>query len=271
MPADPSSLEQIERWMHQLITHQGGVLAAADEAQIDSVVTRSKALSATERVEIYADSYFWRLIDIMAEEYPTTRHVIGVERFAELCRAYVTAHPSTSWTLCDLTCKFPAYLADEAEQVPHREVVVDLARIERAMEDVFDAPARTPVTVDELLAIPQEHWPEARFEMIPALELIALDHPIDDYITAVCEERHLDLPQAQAAWMAVWRNDFRVWRKPLTEAEFTLLCALQSGGTLGQALEVCANLPDLDLQAFIGNLQDWFRQWTGEGFFSSVA
>lgn len=245
--------------------------AGASEEDIDAVVRPSKAMSSAERIEVYADSYFWRLIDIIAEEYPTVRHVVGPDRFAELCKAYVSVHPSTSWTLCDLSKKFPAFLAEEAEDVPHQGVVADLARVERAMEDVFDAPQREPVSVDALLAIPQESWPSVRFEIIPALRLFQLDHPVNGYITAVREERHMDLPTPQTDWMTVWRQEFTVWRKRLDREQYTLLTELQAGKTLGEALETCAALPELDLEQFMGSLQPWFQEWTGEGFFCSVA
>lgn len=281
MPDSPAELDRLERWMFEVITHPGGVAAGLASAQarrhlpvdpeaLEAVVLPSRALSAAERMGIYADAYFWRLLDVMSEEYPTTREVVGAERFVSLCREFLTAHPSTSWTLARLSVGFPAFLAEDAAEVPHRALAADVARVERVLEDLFDAPRAEPVSLDDLLAVPRADWISARLETIPALTLLALDHPVNDLISAVRQGQPVALPGPGPSWLVVWRDDRQPWRKELSEAQHTLLSSLQRGRTLGQAIERCAALPEVSLETLLGALQPWFAEWAAEGFFAAV-
>ena len=63
-------------------------------------------------------------------------------RFEAACRAFLVAHPSGSYQLNRLSAPFPEWLATAPEaEGPHRDFAADVARVERAMEDVFDDPA----------------------------------------------------------------------------------------------------------------------------------
>ncbi len=211
--------------------------------------------------------YFSRLIEILAEEFPTVQHLFGKELFDEVVKDYVTRHPSTHYSLTRLGSKFPAYLADEADDIPNLEFAADVATVERAMEDVFDARRVEPIQFEELTAIPIERWGDVRLQTIPALRLLQLDYPVNTYIPAVREDRHMDIPVAAPAFVAVYRNNYRVWRVDLDAQRFTLLTALQQGESLGSALDLCASLPEADPPGLMDAVSVWFRKWTSEGLF----
>ena len=74
-------LEQIQRWMQAVIVHPLGVeqgIASSDARRhvdvdpvdLEQVVTRSKALSAVERLAIYGYAYYARLLECLKEEFP---------------------------------------------------------------------------------------------------------------------------------------------------------------------------------------------------------
>lgn len=71
-----SQLDRIERWMQAVVMHPGGaaqglatVKARAYLPQaardLESVVTRSKQLSALARLGIYAEMYYLRLLEVL--------------------------------------------------------------------------------------------------------------------------------------------------------------------------------------------------------------
>ena len=57
------------------------------------VVLPSKSLSSVERLDIYAHMYYARLLEILVDEYPTTRQILGPE-FSRACRRFLARHPS---------------------------------------------------------------------------------------------------------------------------------------------------------------------------------
>ena len=97
--------------------------------------------------------YYARLIEVMEGEYPTTRQILGEHAFAASCRRFVAKNPSRTRTLNSLSAKFPDFLARTLPRSGRHGLAVDVARIERAMEDVFDAPMAAPMTAAEFATI----------------------------------------------------------------------------------------------------------------------
>ena len=278
MPRDLPELDQIERWLQTLFMDADGVrsglrseaagnILPCTEESLKGLVLPSKQLNSVERLSIYGNMYFSRLIEVLAEEFPTVQHLLGKEVFGKVARDFVTRHPSTHYSLTWLGSKFPAYLGDEADDIPDREFVADVATVERAMEDVFDARRVEPIQFEDLTAIPIERWGDVRLQTIPALRLLQLDYPVNTFITAVREDRHMDIPAAAPAFVAVYRHNYRVWRIDLDVRRFTLLAALHQGGSLGSALDLCASLPEADPAGLMDAVSGWFREWTSEGLF----
>ena len=126
MAGDPKyDLEQIRRWMQAVIVHPLGVeqgIASDDARQhvdvdaagIERVVTRSKALSAVERLGIYGYAYYARLLECLKEEFPAVLHAVGEEAFDAFALGYLQKYPSRSYTLFELGANFPAISGRDA-------------------------------------------------------------------------------------------------------------------------------------------------------------
>lgn len=239
-------------------------------------------LSSFERLEIYNRQYWFRLLESFHEDYPGLRAVLGQERFVKLAVAYLTAHPSASFTLRNLSRHLVRFLETHPRHTaPSRRLILDLARLEWAHIEAFDNAAEPPVTADELLdAGPAK----AHLQLQPHLTLLALDHPLDDYLIALRRvedsradasnavaaaarrgrEKTLRPPRREAIWLAVHRHWNCVHYKRLTAAQFRLLHALRQGATLTKACErTLAACPDTRPEEF----QQWFADWAALGWF----
>ncbi len=78
----------------------------------ESFIAPNSRLTAFERLEIYNRQYWFRVLGALAEDFPALRAVVGGARFEALSIAYLTEHPSRSFTLRNLGSKLPAWLAD---------------------------------------------------------------------------------------------------------------------------------------------------------------
>ena len=90
-----------------------------------------------------------------------------------------------------------------------RGLAVDVARIERAMEDVFDAPRAEPMTAAEFAAIGQRKR-RARLRVNPALRLLKLRYPgerLHECGSAAAKKPRL--PRPRETLVIVYRRDFR--------------------------------------------------------------
>jgi hypothetical protein len=266
--------------MQAVITDPGGIARgeAGAEARrhidlgartIEQVCEASAGLTARDRLGIYANMYYWRLVDVLAEEYPTVHHLLGPRRFYRVAVDYLVAHPSRSYTLTRLSIPFADFLAREAKALRRRALLADVARVERAIEDVFDAAAPEPMTTRELRRVPMEKWAAGRLVLAP-FRLLELDYPVNSLIAAVRKDLPVKAPRKRTERLVVYQSRLRVWRAPLSREAFTLLKALGEGKRLPEAFEACAGLRGFDEAKFTRSLQPWFKGWAAADLICGV-
>ena len=291
MPSAPQELEMLQNWMQAVISHPGGVVAGvqSEKAQatlnvgidsVENIVTRSENQTSVERLGVYGDAYFARLIDVMAGEYPAIVHALGEEAFNSLAFTYLQAYPSTSYTLGDLSKRFPQYLEetrppaeDESLRPDWADFLIDLATIERTYAEVFDGPGvegKELLKPEDLQTISVDNWPNTKLECACCLRLVQLRFPAYAYATAVRRGQSPEFPAAEPSFVVVKRKDFIVRRDPVAKDEFKLLESLMHGETVGDAIAIVAESTTTDLDSFAANLQNWFFEWSEAGYFTGI-
>jgi hypothetical protein len=281
-------LAQLQRWMQAVLMHpagaeEGAASAAARQAidlppeQAERVVTRSRALSALERLAIYNRAYYARLLDCLRESYPVLAHALGDDAFGTFALDYLQKYPSRSYTLNDLGASFPGYLRESRppdEAGPSwPDFVIDLATLEWTYNEVFDGPGvegRRLVRPAHLRKIDPARWPEARLVPVPCLRLLSLRYPVHTYYTAVRRRKESDFPDPAETLLSVSRRRYVIRRHELTRPQFVLLEALLRGESVGTAIQRAADVTTDDEDHFAADLGEWFRDWTAEGFFLRV-
>jgi hypothetical protein len=123
-------------------------------AVAESFIAPNSRLTAFERLEIYNRQYWFRVLGALAEDFPDLRAVVGAARLRALSVAYLTAHPSRSFSLRNLGSKLPEWLAANPEYAGRRRrLAIDVARIEWAFIEAFDSAERTPLTLDQIATL----------------------------------------------------------------------------------------------------------------------
>src|SRR6201993_2729714 len=111
-------------------------------------------LTSFERLEIYNRQYWFRILDSFAEDFPGLRAVVGRKRFDQIARAYLTEHPSTSFTLRNLGSRLPQWLSDHREFAGDRyTLVADMLKLEWAHIEAFDAADLPPLSAEALATL----------------------------------------------------------------------------------------------------------------------
>lgn len=279
MRASGTDLQTLERWLQAVVMHPEGadtglrsrqarLLVPAAASSPESVVLPSKALTSVERVGIYAHMYYARLIEVMEAEYPTTRHILGAQEFAVACRKFVARNPSRNRTLNGMSAKFPAFLARYVPKGHRNGLAVDVARIERAMEDVFDAPRAEPMTAAQFGTIGADQWERVRLTVTPALRLLTLRYPANDFMNAVRAGKKPRIPRPRKTVAIVYRRGFSVFRRDQEPEQFRLLNALASGRVLAAAVRASIGDRTASADRLAEKLGAWFREWAAAGIFT---
>ena len=297
MKGEPRSLDVVQRWFQAVVTHPEGVQggAASPEAQalirlnrgeLEAVVRRSRNLTAGERLSIYANAYYARLLECLGACFPVLKRALGDDVFDSFAFEYLQRYPSRSYTLDRLGESFARFLDEtrpereeggEPSGVDWPDFLIDLATLEWTIAKVFDGPGvegQSLLSPEALQAFPAERFSEARLEPVVCLRLLSFRYPVNAYFTAArqaAEGEEVPIPEPAAERVAILRRDFVVRRYPLTPPQHALLQAIQGGSTVREAIVAAAAASDLDDDALAAGLRSWFRFWSAEGFFQSVS
>jgi hypothetical protein len=269
-------LDRLQRWMQEVVVHPGTVEEAiaspGAEREIPSgtlndVVLPSDSMTPAERVGVYHGMYLMRMEEALATDYPVIRYHLGDDAFEQLVDDYVSRYPSRTYTLNRLGDHLPQFFCEQPEH-PQAGFLQDLARLELAMTQVFDEQESPVLSVEELEAIPQDAWGEARLRPIAAFRLLAFKHAVVPHLVAYHDDRPSPSPRRRASWVALYRRDYSTLRLELTRAEHDLLRALAGGTPLGEALATAASTQKSSRQR--AQIFRWFRTWLAEGLFTAI-
>ena len=270
MKHGPIDLKRTQNLFWELISAPEGVRAALDGSSrsslpaVDEVFAGDERLAAVDRVDIYANMYFYRLLDALREDYPRVETAIGGRAFHNLVTDYLLRHPSGHPSLRYLGSFLPEFLRSHAMLNEYR-YLADLAALEWARVDIFDAPDTTPATRDDLARLPQEKAGEARLRLIPAFRLERYDHDVvrlwrelrdpeaieeqnrgtegnaalegQDHFTPARGPRELKKTRIAAR---IWRSEFIVYHKGIAEEEAHCLELTREGASLERICQVLA-------------------------------
>jgi hypothetical protein len=272
---NPTPLAELQAWMLDAIRQPGANVPAPD---INALIVASRQQTANERLAVYSHAYFARLHDVLAELFPCLRHAVGDELFAEFAAGYLAAYPPTSYTLHRLADHFPEYLeATRPADAPALAFVVDLARLEQAIDRVFDGPGPEELP-PFAFPVGGANAEQLQLMLVPGMELLALRFPASSYFTSWKNGEADQWPPAALQYVALFRRDFVVRRFELSRVQYMLLEQIASGATLAAAIDAAVSAdadsdsspkrlsPDAELEEV---LHDWFAMWGAAGFFTS--
>jgi hypothetical protein len=282
------NLDALQRWMQTVIMNPHGVHAGveSDDARrsidvaaeaAEDVVTRSRSLTALERLDIYHRAYFARLVECLRDEFPVLLHALGEETFDAFALSYLQRYPSRSYTLNHLGTRFPQYLAetrpDDGDALSWPDFLIDLAVLELTFGEVFDGPGvegQQLLGVEELQGLDAEAWLASKLIPVPCLRLLTLRFPVNKYYRAARKNKQPDIPEPRPTYVAVTRRQFIVRHYEFPRLQHVLLSALVAGQTVGDALATTAAAAGPWQSRLPGLLHRWFRNMTAEGFFQGI-
>src|SRR5215472_13144893 len=261
-------LKDLQNLLYRLITAPSGVAEglgtehALPAGGLAALVDGDERLSAEARVDVYADMYFYRLLEALKEDYPATLAVLGEANFHNLITAYLIEHRPSEPSLRGAGKFVPDFLRRHPlrAQVPF---VADLAMLERAITDVFCAADATPLEVSEMNALEPELWGAVKMRRIAASAVLRAHWRVGEVLRAVEEKRDWKSPGRERNRILVWRRNSRVSYREIASNEAAALAMLARTTKFANVCEVLARgLPqDQAPQA----IRDTLARWLSEG------
>lgn len=267
----PPNLHQLQRWFGSIITNRidsanrinphtpsgGSIYEEAAE-----YIAPSHSLKSWQRMEIYNQQYWWRLLRILQETLPLTTRLFGYRDFNQtIAMPYLERYLPDDWSLNTLGERLPEWLSqyyhDEDKELIFNAVAVDLA-----FNRGFFAHHYSPLKMDE---VDIDFLLEKPLALQPSITLFALPYDLFSFRAEIIEQEngdyYLDHPfpllERNPSFFAVFRDHFcdMKWDH-LDPDEFFILSQFEKGKSLEEA---CEPLSEETIQ---NKLTDWFKVWT---------
>lgn len=284
-PRPPESLRRLqERFGRAMATPidiydaDGNYRLAIDSypSELTAILTPCRApkdpdriLSGDERLSSYNQQYWFRLFSVMQEEYPLLSHLLGVTEFNRMVGEYLTAYPSPSRLLHDLSDSLAQFLAESPRwNVPKLR---GCAELEYIYIQAFDAKQERPLDPQTLDAEQREamlqeplhfqpHW-FLYSESWNFVETWPLARHDPDYAVDIDVDAH------PGAW-AIYRGPTGIENERLGGIQYQLLVHFRDGVPFAEACERTAALLAGDTLDFMHeNIGSWFQHWVSLGWF----
>lgn len=218
---------------------------------------------------VYAHGYLARLIEILRNDYPLLAGYVGEETFATLATSYIRRHPSHTPNARWFGAGLPEHLGALAEFAPRPELS-ELAAIERATSDAFDAADAAVLAIDDLARHAPESWPLLVFAFHPSTRVLSLQTNAFVLWRALRAGEVLPALEVRDAVqsLCVWRQDATPRLRVMADEEAMMWIEAADGARFEALCEMLATARDPESAPVraVGYLQSWIAA----GLLSSV-
>jgi len=266
-----SELVHLQEWMAAQLRRRSALPKDAQATELAARhFTGNDRLSPVEQLDVYREQFWLRHTASLVEDFPGLGGILGQRNWERLVEEYLEEIAPASWSLRDLGDRLPAFV-DTRSWLPERALSVDMARLEWAYIEVFDAADSPRLDAHRLAAIPESAWDTARIVLNPALRLLELGYPVADLRRALRQgDSTVAFPAPAPQKLVIHRIDYDLFDKEVGDAPFALLEALGRGESLVEAAEhVLARMPELSAE-IEENVGAWFASFAELGLVVDV-
>lgn len=240
-----------------------GAVSEAFVTTAEELIASSPTLAPVERLELYHRQYWYRLLDSIAEDFPALRLLVGDETFWNLMEAYLEAVPATSFTLRHLGRSLARFIAEQPDLLPHPVYAHDMARLEYAVMEAFEAAEHVPIPPSKLAG--------SCIALQPHVHLLELRTPADKIWRDAGKGRplgQLHPPSDRSArFVAVFRRDFEIEVETMPWPAYSILSAVSKTASLAETMELVVRDERLAEEADPARVSEWFNTWVRRGWF----
>jgi hypothetical protein len=244
---DGPALAELQRRFFELVTGPQGIAdelvrRGIPERELAAIIAGDARASAVERLDVYANMYFFRILEVLRADYSKLAAVVGAETFHDLATDYLQAHPSRHPSLRFAGAALPGFLARHALGAT-RPWLTELAALEWARVDVFDRADAEVLGQAALSALAPEAFAALALAPVPACALVPAAWTVEDVWRAIEGGGEPAAPTVAEPEHAilVWRRGVTVHHRTVGARERRALESLLPGTTFGA---LCTALGD---------------------------
>ncbi len=278
------SLQSTQEWFASIITSPlakndsinpmmpNGMLIAEEAARY---IVPSPTLLPHQRLQIYNQQYWWRLLNTLHANFPLVTRLFGYQAFNEkIGLPYLHQCPPNHWSLTLLGERLPSWVANHYTK-PDKPLIHNAANLDWAFTASFIAPQHPPLDLNQLAQEDPSLLLSKPFYLQPHIHLFEWDYDLlafrelflQEEVDYWTEHRFPALPKKQSSYFALYRTlkNSQAWRE-ITKGEYFLLQLFQKGSSVEAACEVMEEQELAVYEQVAANLQKWIQDWTRLGW-----
>jgi len=282
----PLPLKKVQQWFGSIISrpidyhnNMNAISPSGIAMEIEACqfITPSPTLKPDQRIQIYNQQYWWRLLNTLHELFPLVIRLFGYQSFNQtLGFPYLVKYPPSTWMLNTVGNLLPAYIS-QFYQSDDSQLVYEAALLDCAFNQAFFAehiPADLQALAQGNLANILSHT----LKLQPHFLLFEFHYNMLEFRHAMLNETpehwtEQDFPELKACptYCAVYRNKFNfVTTAVFTEDEYRLLKLFEAGISIDEACEWLDEQTDPLFAESNDSLQHWFHKWFAEEWLSKA-
>ena len=275
--ASPPPLGELQALVWRLLTAPEGVEKGIEELvakgelsheQIDRWFAGDERLSASGRLDVYANMYFFRIRDVLAEDFPKLAAVLGPAHFHNLITDFLLVHPSAHPSLRYVGEPLALFVKTHRLS-KERPYLSDLAALEWARADVFQSIDSPRLDPRDLAAVPAERWGDVRFQTIAAVRLLRFSWDVVSLWSRWEAGEETGEVRESPRAVLVYREDEESRHEVLSALEADVVERLIEGRAFGEICEALTT--DDDVEAAAALAAELLRNWMAHGLLSGIA
>jgi hypothetical protein len=219
---------------------------------------------------VYRHAYGSRLVDALRNDHGLLHSYLGDEMFDTMGYAYVAAKPSHHPNLRWFSQGLPDFLKSTDPYSDH-PVLADLAALEKALNDAFDATDAPVLGLTDMAGFAPEVWNTLKFQPHPAS--CRLDVSTNAAAVWLALKNDETPPDAVAldepGRLLIWRQDVTPMFRELTPEEAMMWDEAANGIPFGVLCSMLATYDDPDGAAARG--AGYLHGWVTSGLLTGVS
>ena len=218
-------------------------------------IIEKEKFPADKQLKVYVNAYRYRLNDVTAEDYPVLEKYLGKKKFEDLIWKFANQVQPDHFNIARFSLKMPQFIKQE---LPKDLFAYELCCLETSITQMSDPQNDKLLEPKHLKNITPEALLEQKLYPQKALELHSFKYQTNMYYQSIMDDETKVVPVKKKSYLAVFRNEDKMWRMSLEADEFKLLKKIFDGATIGEALSEIK-------ESQAKKISFWFSRWINNG------
>jgi putative DNA-binding protein len=244
-------------------------IMTGDDAVLDEILDGPRK-ERDSLFGVYRHAYGSRLVEAIRNDHKLLHSYLGDEMFDAMGHAYVAANPSQHPNLRWFSQAVPDFLksADPYRKYPE---LCEIAAIEKALNDAFDAADAPVLAYTEMSRFAPEAWADLKFDLQPSAFRLDLEtNACAIWLALKNDETPPDAVELQQPCrLLIWRKDITPMFRELGIEESIMWDEAARGIPFGVLCSILATYDDPDYAAVRGS--NYLHGWITTGLLTGVS